>query len=360
MRRNGLPKYVSEFKDAGGKWRVRARRTGASTLYFKSPTGTDAFGAEYRSWLAEAEPAVVAERNARGTVSALIAEYYSSSNFLTLAASTRRTHSATLERFRLEHGHRLVADMDPLAIDRILDRMAATPAMASNMRKRLNTLLRFAVKRKYRADNPIAHVERIRYKTSGFRTWTEADIAAFRNRWPEGTMQRLALELLLYTGLRRGDVVRLGPKHRDGDSLTITLEKSGHTTELTIPISTELLKHLPSNEHSTYLAVAGGRQRSEKSFTGYIGEAAKAAGITEQASPHGLRKAACRRLAEEGCSALQIQSITGHQNLKELETYVAAASKTILARGAVDAMNASDAKRNRASNLANSQMELAN
>jgi integrase len=51
--------------------------------------------------------------------------------------------------------------------------------------------------------------------------------------------------------------------------------------------------------------------------------------------PHGLRKAACRRLAEAGCSTLEIMSITGHRNLKEVETYVQAVNQKRLARAAI-------------------------
>jgi len=50
---------------------------------------------------------------------------------------------------------------------------------------------------------------------------------------------------------------------------------------------------------------------SANAFTGYDLNAAGAAGISLQASPRGLRNAACRRLAELGCSALQIQEIRG-------------------------------------------------
>ena len=48
-----------------------------------------------------------------------------------------------------------------------------------------------------------------RPKGDGFRPWTEDDVAAYEKRWPRGTRQRVWLDVLLYTGLRRGDAVRL-------------------------------------------------------------------------------------------------------------------------------------------------------
>jgi integrase len=52
---------------------------------------------------------------------------------------------------------------------------------------------------------------------------------------------------------------------------------------------------------------------------------------------HGLRKAACRRLAEAGCSASLIASISGHATLNEVSRYTKAADQK---RMAADAMKA--------------------
>jgi integrase len=42
-------------------------------------------------------------------------------------------------------------------------------------------------------------------------------VTAYEKRWPIGTRQRVWLDVLLYTGLRRGDAVRLGRQHiREG------------------------------------------------------------------------------------------------------------------------------------------------
>jgi integrase len=44
-----------------------------------------------------------------------------------------------------------------------------------------------------------------------------------------------------------------------------------------------------------------------------------AAGLPKRCTAHGLRKAACRRLAEAGCSASQIMAISGHATLREVQ-----------------------------------------
>ena len=54
----------------------------------------------------------------------------------------------------------------------------------------------------------------------------------YQQRWPIGTRQRVWLDVLLYTGLRRGDAVVLGRQHvRDGVA-TIKTEKTD--TEVTL------------------------------------------------------------------------------------------------------------------------------
>ncbi|MGX1349673.1 hypothetical protein AB7M49_003249 [Bradyrhizobium elkanii] len=84
-----------------------------------------------------------------------------------------------------------------------------------------------------------------------------------------------------------------------------------------------------------FIATMYGRARSEKAFSSWISEAAGDAGLPEGSSPHGVRKAACRRLAEAGCSALEIMSVTGHTNIREIERYCREAAKKKLAVAAM-------------------------
>jgi len=59
------------------------------------------------------------------------------------------------------------------------------------------------------------------------------------------------------------------------------------------------------------------------------------AGLPDDLSFHSLRHTAASRLAEVGCSASAIQSITGHQSLKLVETYIAQVSQEYLSRAAI-------------------------
>jgi Phage integrase family len=65
-----------------------------------------------------------------------------------------------------------------------------------------------------------------------------------------------------------------------------------------------------------------------------------AAGLSKQCSAHGLRKAACRRLAEAGCSASEIAAISGHATLGEVQRYTKAADQARMARAAMERQQA--------------------
>ena len=66
-----------------------------------------------------------------------------------------------------------------------------------------------------------------------------------------------------------------------------------------------------------------------------MADAIVAAGLPDRCVPHGLRKAAARRLAEAGCSEKQIAAVTGHTTLKEVARYTRAANQERLAADAV-------------------------
>ncbi len=160
----------------------------------------------------------------------------------------------------------------------------------------------------------------------------------FRAHWQIGTPQRIAFEILLFTGLRRSDAVRLGRQHIQGDRIVTKIKKSQDEVEVSIPVHADFRRVLETikHDHLNLIVTAYGAARSEKAFTNWIIEAARSAGLPPHRSPHGLRKSACIRLAEAGCSASEIMSITGHRNLAEVETYVREANKKKLADSAIN------------------------
>jgi integrase len=161
--------------------------------------------------------------------------------------------------------------------------------------------MKHAVEIDLRADDPTRDVKAIRVKSDGYHSWTDAEIDRFEKRHPVGSRARLALALLLYTGQRRSDVIRMGRQHiRDG-VLHVRQMKTG--AELDIPVHEALDAVITdtSTDHLTFLTTAFGKPFTAAGFGNWFRERCNQAGLPH-CSAHGLRKAAARRLAEAGCT----------------------------------------------------------
>ena len=79
-------------------------------------------------------------------------------------------------------------------------------------------------------------------KTAGYKSWSEAEIARFEAHYPIGSKARLAFALILYTGQRRGDVVKMGAHHIHDGVLTVDQSKTegGEQAHLEIPVHPKL------------------------------------------------------------------------------------------------------------------------
>jgi integrase len=276
-------------------------------------------------------PPIGASKVAPGSVAALVVLYLTAPEWARLAPSTKRSAKRILERLREEHGHRPAATMQIEQVRALVRQRADKPAAANRLLKVLRALMRLAVDSGWRRDDPTREVRPVRYATQEIATWSEADIARFLVRWPLGTREHLALHLLLYTGQRQSDVVGLGPQHvRDG-RIELRQNKTGNA--VAVPIHPRLAEAIAAHpaRHAVFIVTSDGRPFSVAGLGNWLREARTAAGMAPGMSPHGLRKAAARRLAEAGCSALQIQAVTGHRSLRELEVYVREADRTKLA-----------------------------
>jgi integrase len=334
--RQRKPKYVNEYLDRHGHPRVYLRRPGRPQLALPAPLYTPEFWTAYRAAMSTDEPTPEVRCIKAGTIAAAVRGYYGSTEFKSLAESTQTIYRNVLNRFVDKHGDGPIAGIQARHVNNLIDEMADRPSAASNFRKRLKAVMDYAVSAGMRSDNPVVVAKRVKLKTTGHRTWTEGDITAFRKRHV-GTPLRLAFEVLLHTGLRRSDAVRLGWKHLTKDGFVISTKKSQGHVELCIPVHADLARYIAecSKDGPAFITTIHGRARSEKAFSAWISEAAADAGLPPRSSPHGVRKAACRRLAEAGCTALEIMSITGHTDIREIERYCREAARKKLAAAAM-------------------------
>src|SRR5215472_10021763 len=169
--------------------------------------------AAYEQALAGQPLQIGSVRTSPGTVRALAASYFNSSDFRSLRPSSQAIYRGIIDRFCSQYGENRVANLKREHVVRLMAARAEKPVAANNLRNVLRAMMKHAVEIGLRADDPTCDVKAIRIKSDGFHSWNDDEIARFENRHPMGTPPRLALALLLYTGQRRSDVVRMGPQH---------------------------------------------------------------------------------------------------------------------------------------------------
>jgi integrase len=328
-----LPKYVQGWVDREGRPHCYFRRSGYPRVPLKGLPWSPQFLADYEAALQTPQLQIGAKRTKPGSVNAATAGYFTSLEFRSLAAGTQKMRRAILERFRKEHGDKPVVLLPQKFIAVMLSRMK--PFAARNWLKTIRGLMQFCVTQEICAVDPTQGIKLPRAKTDGVHTWTEAEISQFEAAHVVGSMARLALALGVYTGLRRGDAVGIGRQHvRDG-ILHVRQGKTGGS--LRIPMHTDLLGILDATPsgNMAFLVTAYDKPFTAAGFGAWFRKRCDEAGLSEDCSFHGLRKAACRRLAEAGCSANEIAAISGHASLREVERYTKAADQERMARNAL-------------------------
>jgi integrase len=282
--------------------------------------------------------AIGATRTPDGTVGQVVGQFLASPGFAAWARETQRTRRAVLERIREMHGRTLIAAVTKRDIQRLVDSKRGKPSAARNLLNYLRLLFAYARHEGFIVDDPTIGVTRPPIRTRGYETWSEEHIARFKAAHPSGTRARLALALLLGTGQRRSDVVKMGWANIHGGRICFRQSKTGKP--LTLPIIHDLLAAIEatSRDRATFLATADGRPLKPESFTNWLRECCAKAGLPRGLSAHGLRKATCRRLAEAGATANEIMAVSGHNTMGEAARYTAAADQEHLAHAAFERM----------------------
>lgn len=336
-------RHISRFRDRHGHLRHYLRIPGRSAVSLPGAPGSPEFIAAYNEAIEDAAKAGPTEplRVTPGTLDALAISYYASDQYKGLRASTALDYKRQVEELRGKHGSNPLNRLNEKAVKHLLSEKERS---AYNHRLRmLRLLIAHAIDLGWMTTDPTQGIKRARLKTVGYPTWSEEQIAAYEAKHPAGSRARLALYLLLYTGQRRSDVVRMGRQsltdiqREDGSRIpAIWVRQVKTETELKIPlhpILSEELARIPAGQLLFLQTEERGRTKGFTSggFYNRFIEWAQDAEIPSGLAPHGLRKACCRRMAEAGATTHQIAAVTGHRNLREVETYTRAAEQARMA-----------------------------
>jgi integrase len=338
------PKYVQSLIDRHGRPRFYFRRAGFKPVALPGLPWSPEFMAAYEAAIAGQPIQIGSARTKPGTMRALAVSYFNSLAFRSMKPITQSVYRSLIERFcretdknGKEHGDEPAAGLRREHIVKLMAARAEKPDSANGLRKVLRAMMLHAVDIGLRADDPTRDVKAIRVRSDGYHSWTDEEIAQFEKHHEVGSRQRLALALLLYTGQRRSDVIRMGRQHMRDGIIQVRQQKTG--TALAIPVHPMLIAIINDTpaEHLTFLTRKRGQPFTAARFGKWFREQCNAAGLLH-CSAHGLRKAAARRLAEAGCTEHEIAAITGHASLREITRYTKAADQRLLAVSAMRKM----------------------
>lgn len=331
-----LPPYVECWTDRHGKVRAYFRKGKGPRVTLPSSIGSEEFLTAYQEALAGRPQKATRARAgaAPGTIEALVQSYLKSADFRDLRATSKSGYMSRLEAIRTKHGHRSLAGLTSERIEKaFMDPYVDRPGAALNILKILRILIKHAIGKKWLLSDPSKGIKRP--KISEIRSWTDEEITQFEARWPIGTKQRLGFALELFTAQRRSDVHRMTWADVQGSFIRVVQQKTG--SKLKVPLHRDLRAILEATErkHAVILATEYGKPFTVDGFSGFMRDAITAAGLGLDCKPHGLRKAAGRRLAEAGCTAHQIMSVLGHKSLAEAERYTRDADQHHMASAAI-------------------------
>jgi integrase len=330
-----LPKYVNRQRTRHGKVVFYFRK--GKGAYVRLPDLADpAFEPAYAAALAGISLPPPPKASPE-TLAWLIAAYQQSARWAALKPSTRRMRENILKRVATEAGHVPYAAITRRHINEAIDKKK--PHAGATFRKVMNQLFTWAVSMDKLTVNPVAEAQRPAAKRDGFHSWTPEEVQRFYARWPLGTRERLAMDLALFTGLRRSDLYRVGRQHvRDG-VISIQTEKSGAWAH--VPVFSLLQASIdaaPTGDLVFLVSTKGLPFASAASFGNWFGDACVAAGVPGRA--HGLRKAGATIAAEAGASPHELMAMYTWSRLAEAELYTQAADRKRLAVGAAERIEA--------------------
>lgn len=354
---------VTSFVDRHGKRRWRWRKAGHESYYFRNPPDTPGFAEELAAVQSETRINPGLAHTIPKSVGDLVARYYGSTNFNRGGAADQRRRRLLIESFRAEFADDLITHFTWQHIEAILRRRAdkrtdpggrqtGGPFAAQSLRKQLRRLFAFAVRLEWITHNPVDQAERTHPpRTAGYHSWTEAEIEAYQAAHPLGSQARTALEIMLWTGQRRGDARLFGPEHVVNGEIRYQQGKTG--TVLSLPLAEPLraaLDAAPRPKGATYLETARGQPYTKAGIGNQMRAWCDAAGLSH-CTAHGLRKAMARRLAENNATQAAIKAVGGWRSDQDVATYTAAASQRNLAATAISRMER---------NMANPGQRVAN
>ena len=349
-------RYLSDEPDHRGNPRLYVRRYGRRIRLRVSRHSPD-FLKAYQNALATldelAAPTTAPKESrktaVRGSLGWLAAVYFGSDEFLALPPKSQSTRRGVVEeclREPVKDGSKdLMANcplsyFTPAKVKRLRDlkRAKGLPGAANNRRKHISAMFGWAVEEGHVTANPARDVRRVRYATDGYHTWTVSEVMQFAKRHPIGTKPHLAMCLLLFTGTRTSDMIRLGPQHVAGTILGFVPRKTRYVRadisyKPILPALAQALAAGPIGQLA-FLETQYGCRFTDKGIGNAMRHWCDQAGLPH-CTAHGLRKAGATIAAELGATTPQLMAVFDWATPGQAEPYIRAANRKRMANDAM-------------------------
>lgn len=307
MKRS-TPPYVYK---KGRKGYLYFCRWGQTTRMHQTP-GTAEFAAEYALLMRGRPP--VPTKTIRGLI-----QRYKTARWQALAPNTRRSYGRHFDYFADRMGTTDPATIRPVHVAEMRDALADKPTDATRKVGALSSLLGFGVEIGWLDSNPAKGIKGLPGTRARREPWPTEKIEAFRGA--ADSRQRLIFELLLGTGQRIGDVLKMRWDDTDTDGISVRQQKTGRA--LYIPFTPQLRAALSSAPRTGATIVAQDNGRPVSYSLAWRDFMATRMTIGAEAWDfHCLRyTAACEIAALPGMTREHVAALTGHTAAEMVDHY---------------------------------------
>jgi integrase len=343
--------YLMQDVDRHGNVRLYVRRKNVGKVRLKLQPGSSKFMDEYKAALDRlSEPKKSPDKTQHvGTLGWLSEQYYKSPQFAVIDKRQQRVRQLVMRALLDEptkEGSKYrfydcpIPEFTSDHIRLLRNRRKDAPSVANRRVGELRKMFAWGVEEcsTWVKRNVATDVAALQYEKEGFRAWTSEDVAQFEAYWLVGSAPRLAVTLMLYTGVRRSDAVLLGPPMVKNGSITFMPQKTRHQKKvLTLPILSvlqDVIDKTPTVGMKTFLVTLQGNPFTAAGFGNWFREKCDMARL-KQCAAHGVRKIAAQTAAENGATEKQMMDIFGWTKSDLAAYYARKANQKKIASGAM-------------------------
>lgn len=269
---------------------------------------------ELNDWADKTPPAMAsAAPDDLNTVSGIVAEYRKHTSFAKLSPNSRRYYERWLEDIRETWGKLRIEIVDKGMCE---DYLASVESVGERQKARavLRQMLHRAVSLRKLPFNPTNEI-RLEEPKARQEYFYEDDLTDFikgcqTHRY--GAMVFVGFMLLLFTGQRVGDMLRMTWRQYDNGVIRLKQQKTGKWVDVPAhPQLKAMLDRLRPESSDLLIMMHNGRPVQQKLFNTRFNEIKRAVGLGGKQA-RDLRRTAVVRMAEGGAEIQDIAAVTGH------------------------------------------------